>query len=338
MQHQGVLQLLSVVVPAFNEEDVLEAFHERLLRVLAEVNMRYEVVYVNDGSTDSTMSVMRRLREESRVVGIVDLSRNFGKEIALTAGLDVAEGDAVIVIDADLQDPPELIPSLIERWHEGFDVVYAKRTRRLGESLLKRVTAHVFYRFMQSIGQVKIPEDTGDYRLLSKRAVSALKQLRERHRFMKGLFSWIGYRQTSIPYERDPRFAGETKWNYWRLWNLALEGITSFTTAPLRMSTYLGVFTAAGAFLYGTYMIIKTLLFGNPVAGYPSLIVVMLFLGGVQLMAIGVMGEYVGRIFNESKLRPLYLVNEFIEPERGTSADESTESDSIRSPQGVASL
>lgn len=330
--------MLSVVVPAFNEEDVLEAFHERLLRVLAEVNMRYEVVYVNDGSTDSTMSVMRRLREESRVVGIVDLSRNFGKEIALTAGLDVAEGDAVIVIDADLQDPPELIPSLIERWHEGFDVVYAKRTRRLGESLLKRVTAHVFYRFMQSIGQVKIPEDTGDYRLLSKRAVSALKQLRERHRFMKGLFSWIGYRQTSIPYERDPRFAGETKWNYWRLWNLALEGITSFTTAPLRMSTYLGVFTAAGAFLYGTYMIIKTLLFGNPVAGYPSLIVVMLFLGGVQLMAIGVMGEYVGRIFNESKLRPLYLVNEFIEPERGTSADESTESDSIRSPQGVASL
>src|SRR5690606_3922619 len=238
-------------------------------------------------------------------------SRNYGKEIAVTAGLDIADGDAVVVIDADLQDPPELIPELVRQWRAGFDVVYAKREAREGESVLKRSTAYLFYRVMQSISRVKIPEDTGDYRLLSRRAVEALRSFREQHRFMKGLFTWIGYPQRAVPYRRECRHAGKTKWGYWKLWNFALEGITSFTTAPLRISTYLGLLTALAAFAYGAFIAVRTLLFGNPVAGYPSLITIMLFLGGVQLTAIGVLGEYVGRIFNETKRRARYFVNKY---------------------------
>ncbi len=301
--------VLSVVVPAYNEQEVLPEFHERLSRVLDGIDMDAEIVYVNDGSQDETLAILQRLHEADRRVAVLDLSRNFGKEIALSAGLQHARGDAVVVIDADLQDPPELIPKLIEEWQNGYDVVYARRSERAGETLLKKSTAHLFYRLMQKLGEVKIPEDTGDFRLLSRRAVDALNSLGEQHRFMKGLFAWIGYKQKPVLYQRDPRHAGESKWNYWKLWNLALEGITSFTTAPLKFATYLGLVTALGAFGYGTYMIIKTLLVGNPVPGYPSLIVIVLFLGGVQLMAIGVLGEYVGRIFTETKRRPLYFVN-----------------------------
>jgi glycosyltransferase involved in cell wall biosynthesis len=308
MKHDA---LISVVVPAYNEQEVLGEFHRRLVAVLAQLPMRREVVYVNDGSSDTTLAVMHSLREADGSVCVVDLSRNFGKEIALTAGLDHARGDAIIVIDADLQDPPELIPELVKHWQQGCDVVYAKRMKRLGESALKRLTAYGFYRVMQSMGRVKIPEDTGDFRLLSRRALDALKQLREQHRFMKGLFTWIGYQQHAVPYQRDSRFAGVTKWNYWKLWNLALEGITSYTIAPLKISTYIGLFTAFGAFAYGTYIVIRTMIFGNDVPGYPSLLTVMLFLGGVQLMAIGVLGEYVGRIFNETKNRPLYLLSSY---------------------------
>lgn len=301
--------LISIVVPAYNEQEVLGEFHRRLVAVLDPLPLRREIVYVNDGSTDTTLLVMNTLREADRSVCVIDLSRNFGKEIALTAGLDHALGAAAIVIDADLQDPPELIPELLEHWQRGCDVVYAKRLARHGESAFKRATAFLFYRVMQSMGRVKIPEDTGDFRLLSRRALDSLKTLREQHRFMKGLFTWIGYKQQSVPYQRDSRFAGETKWNYWRLWNFALEGITSFTIAPLRISTYLGLLTAAGAFFYGAYMVVKTLLYGNDVPGYPSLMTVMLFIGGVQMTAIGILGEYVGRIFNETKHRPLYLLN-----------------------------
>jgi glycosyltransferase involved in cell wall biosynthesis len=274
--------------------------------------MECEIIYVNDGSTDDTMIVLTSIRNSDKRVAIMDLSRNFGKETALTAGLHKAVGDAVVVIDADLQDPPELIPRLVEEWQQGYDVVYAQREARAGESLLKKSTAHAFYRIMQRVGRVKIPEDTGDFRILSRRAVDALNTLEERHRFMKGLFSWIGYRQKGVPYRRESRYAGKTKWNYWRLWNLAIEGITSFTTAPLVIATYFGLITAIVAFAFGIYMIIDTLLFGNPVAGYPSLIVVVLFLGGIQLIAIGLLGEYIGRIFNETKQRPLYFVNEFL--------------------------
>jgi glycosyltransferase involved in cell wall biosynthesis len=273
--------------------------------------MRSEVIYINGGSRDSTLDIMRSLKSKDERVAILDLSRNFGKEIALTAGIDHTQGDAIVVIDADLQDPPELITKMVEHWKEGYDTVYAKRIKRDGESALKKLTSFLFYRLMQSIGRVQIPEDTGDFRILSRRAVDALKELREQHRFMKGLFTWIGFSQKAIPYERDPRYAGETKWNYWRLWNLALEGITSFTTVPLSYATYTGFITAFFSMLYGFYMIVRTVIFGNPVPGYPSLMVTVLFLGGVQLFAIGIVGEYLGRVFNETKGRPLYFVNEY---------------------------
>ena len=305
-------QLVSIVVPAFNEEAVLPQFHQTITGVLADQPYDFEIAYINDGSTDGTLDVIRQLRDSDEKVTLIDLSRNFGKEIALSAGLEKAAGDAVVVIDADLQDPPELIPELIAEWQNGYDVVYAQRTHRKGESLLKRTTAHFFYRVIQRVSKITIPEDTGDFRILSRRAVNALNTFNEQHRFMKGLFAWIGYRQKAVLYERDPRQAGETSWSYWKLWNFALDGITSFTIAPLKISTYLGLLTAAGAFTYGIYMVIETLIYGNPVPGYPSLIVIVLILGGVQLTAIGILGEYLGRIFNETKRRPLYFVNEYL--------------------------
>jgi polyisoprenyl-phosphate glycosyltransferase len=301
---------VSVVVPAYNEEEVLPELQKRLSAVLESMDVGWEIVYVNDGSTDKTLEVLNGFAGPR--VAVIDLSRNFGKEIAMTAGLDHARGDAVVVIDADLQDPPELIPELVRKWREGFDVVYARRTARDGETYLKRSTAKLFYRVIQSISRVRIPEDTGDFRLLSRRAVEALKSLREHHRFMKGLFAWIGYPQVAVYYRRDARFAGETKWNYWRLWNFALEGITSFSIAPLKIATYFGLLTAAGAFLFAAIVIYKTLVYGDPVQGYPSLMVVVLFLGGVQLISLGMIGEYLGRMFNETKQRPLYLVNRYL--------------------------
>ncbi|MHB8472634.1 MAG: glycosyltransferase family 2 protein [Gammaproteobacteria bacterium] len=310
--HVPPLTLLSVVAPARDEQDVLVEFHARLTPVLDSLTANWEIIYVNDGSTDSTLALMESLHATDARVAIVDLSRSFGKEIALSAGLDHARGDAVIVIDTDLQDPPELIPELIQQWQSGHDVVYAQRRTRAGESMLRCATAHVFYRLLQHAGRVQVPIDTGDFRLLSRRAVDALKQLREQHRYMKGLFAWIGYPQIAVPYEREARFAGQTKWNYRALVHLAMEGITSFTTRPLRLATYLGLISAAVAFVYGTVMIVKTLIYGNAVPGYPSLMVVVLFLGGVQLVAIGIMGEYLGRMFDESKQRPLYFVKRYI--------------------------
>jgi len=303
---------LSIVVPAYNEQEVLPEFHRRVTAVVDALAADVELVYVNDGSSDDTLAVLHNLKRQDARVAIVDLSRNFGKEIAMTAGLDHAHGDAVVIIDADLQDPPELIPQLIQHWREGFDVVYARRTSRAGETLLKKATAHLFYRLMQRVSRVQIPPDTGDFRLLSRRAVEALSGLREQHRFMKGLFAWIGYPQKAIFYERDARYKGVSKWNYLGLWNFALEGITSFSTLPLHVATYLGLITALGAFLYGLFIVADTLLFGNAVPGYPSLLVVVLFLGGIQLMALGVIGEYLGRMFDETKKRPLYLLKGYL--------------------------
>lgn len=308
--------LLSVVVPAYNEQEVLPEFHRRLSAVFDGLDMDAEVVYVNDGSRDETLTVLNRLRGVDPRVAIVDLSRNFGKEIAMAAGLDHAKGDAVVVIDADLQDPPELIPEFIKYWREGFDTVYAKRTEREGESFIKKATASAFYRVIQRMSRVRIPEDTGDFRLLSRRAVDALGQMKEQHRFMKGLFAWIGFPQKALPYKRDPRYAGETKWNYWKLWNFAIEGITSFSIAPLKVATYAGVMIAFAAFLYAVFIIYKTLMFGESVAGYPSLMVTVLFLGGIQLIGLGIIGEYVGRMFDETKKRPLYLIQEFAPSQR----------------------
>lgn len=304
--------LISIVVPAYNEQDVLAEFYHRLSDVLAKLEQHFEIIFINDGSTDETLPLLQQLRQQDPRIAIIDLSRNFGKEIALTAGLHKTNSDAVVVIDADLQDPPELIPELIREWQSGYDAVYAQRKQRTGESFVKKSTAHLFYRTMRLIGHLDLPMDTGDYRILSRRAVQALNTCQERNRFMKGLFAWIGFKQKAVQYERDVRYAGTTKWSYWRLWNFALDGITSFTTAPLRVATYIGLFTALAAFGYGLLIIIRTLIFGNPVPGYPSLIVIVLFLGGIQMMAIGVLGEYIGRIFGETKQRPLYFINEYL--------------------------
>jgi len=301
---------LSVVVPAYNEEEVLPEFHRRLAAAMEGIGLPWEVVYVNDGSRDGTLPLMLSLKAADPRVAVVNLSRNFGKEIALTAGLDHARGaEAIIVTDADLQDPPEVIADLVAAWREGFDVVYAQRRVREGETWFKRASAAGFYRVMQKIGgRVVLPKDTGDFRLMSRRSVDALLQLREQHRFMKGLFAWVGFPSRAVLYDRAPRAAGTTKWNYWKLWNLSIEGITGFTVAPLKIATYLGLVTALFALFYAGVIVFRTLVWGNPVAGYPSLMAVTLFLGGVQLTTLGIIGEYLGRVFNESKGRPLYIV------------------------------
>jgi glycosyltransferase involved in cell wall biosynthesis len=303
--------MLSIVVPCFNEAAGIAAFHARLAAVMHGLGRPWEVVYVNDGSEDATLARLEALHEADPHVAVVNLSRNFGKEIATTAGLDHCGGDGVVVIDADLQDPPELIPELVAAWQDGFDMVYAQRRSRQGETWLKRATSKSFYRMMQRVGRVKLPLDTGDYRLMSRRALDALLQLREQHRFMKGLFAWVGYPSKAVLYDRDPRTAGESSWSYWRLWNLALEGITGFTVLPLKLATYFGLFVALGAMVYGGFLVLRTLLHGSEVPGYPSLMLVVLFMGGVQLMTLGVIGEYLGRVFNETKRRPLYFVERF---------------------------
>ncbi len=309
---------LSIVVPVFNEEDVLPEFNRRLQGVMKGVGKSYEVVYVDDGSFDSTSEIIERISEQDDNCSRVYLSRNFGKEVAMTAGLDYSRGQAVIVIDADLQDPPEVIPELVSVWKEGFDVVYAKRTDRDGETWLKKCTAFLFYRVIRKVSDVDIPEDTGDFRLLSRRAVEAVKVLPERHRFMKGLFSWVGFERKAVHYHRECRAAGTSKWGYWKLWNFALEGITAHTTIPLKISSYLGGFIAFLSFLYALWVVGEKLVLGNEVAGYPSIMVVVLFLGGVQLMSLGVIGEYLARMFDEVKQRPLYFVKTYCPSRRGS--------------------
>ena len=302
---------LSIVVPAFNEAANLGRLHERLVAVLDGMGESWELVLVNDGSTDATLDAMQRLRAADDRVAIVNLSRNFGKEIATTSGLDHARGQAVILMDADLQDPPELIPELVAAWRRGFDNVYAQRRARAGETWLKRATAAAFYRVLARTGPVVVPRDTGDFRLISRRVVVALGELRERHRFMKGLFAWVGFPSCAVPYDRAARASGTSAWSYWKLWNLALEGITGFTTAPLRVATYFGLTISAGAMVYLVQLVVRTLVFGNEVPGYPSLLAVVLLLGGAQLVTLGVIGEYLARVFNEVKGRPLYVVEQF---------------------------
>ncbi len=317
--------LLSIVCPAYNEEDGLADFHRAIRKAMAALDQPFEVVFVNDGSSDGTLGLMRKLRARHPNTAIVDLSRNFGKEIALTAGLDAARGDAVVVIDADLQDPPELIGVLIDGWREGFDVVYAQRRARNGETWLKKTTARLFYRLLRHAGPVGLPENVGDFRLMSRKAVDAVCALRERHRFMKGVFAWVGFPTKAVAYDRAPRASGSTKWSYWKLWNLSIEGVTSSTLAPLKISTYLGFTVAGAAFLLGVFFLLKKLIFGDPVQGYSSLVVVILFLGGVQLSVLGVIGEYLGRVFNETKNRPLYFVNAFEGAEGGRAGEADAE-------------
>lgn len=313
--HNSKQQCVTIVVPVFNEAEVLEETFERLRSVLNDTGQRFEIVFVDDGSKDGSRALLKSIQAAHPQVLVVLLSRNFGKEYALTAGLDFASGDAVIMIDADLQDPPEMIPQMLDKWQQGFDVVTMRRIKREGETVAKRSSAWLFYRLLNRISDVEIPPDTGDFRLLSARAVRAIRQMPERVRYMKGIFAWIGFEQTEITYERSSRAAGHTKWGYLRLFRLALDGITAFSTVPLRLASYLGFVTAMLAFGYGLWTVIKTLVYGDPVAGFPTLMTSILFLGGVQLMAIGLLGEYLGRLFTESKNRPHYLVSEVLRDE-----------------------
>jgi glycosyltransferase involved in cell wall biosynthesis len=303
---------LSLVVPAYNEEKVIDIFFERTVSVLSKIDENFEIIVVDDGSCDATAELVKNHHLNDSRIKLIQLSRNFGKEIAMTAGLDLAAGEVVVIIDADLQDPPELIPKLVEKWSEGYDSVFATRTVREGETFFKKMTASCFYRVINMLSRVQLPANTGDFRLLSRRTVEAIRLLRERHRFMKGIFSWVGYKQTCVPYVREPRAAGETKWSYWRLWNFAIEGISSFSYIPLQTASYLGVLVAFLSFCYGTFLIFRTLIVGVDVPGYPSLMVTVLFLGGVQLIFLGMIGEYLGRMSNEAKKRPLYLVQDLV--------------------------
>ena len=301
---------LSIVVPIHNEGPGLEGFFARLLPALAETGGNFEIICVDDGSSDDTVARLLNIRERVANLKVLTLSRNFGKDIALSAGLDHACGGAVIPIDADLQDPPELIPKMVAKWREGFDVIYATRERRKSESLIRRTTARYFYRIFDLITDVPIPADTGDFRLLDRRVVDVLVRLPERTRFMKGLFAWVGFRQTAIKFDRPGRNAGGSRWTYWRLWNFALDAITSFSSLPLKIWSYLGVVVSIFAFGYALFLAGLKLVRGIDVPGYASIMVAVLFFGGVQLITLGIIGEYLARMYNEVKGRPLYLVRQ----------------------------
>jgi glycosyltransferase involved in cell wall biosynthesis len=299
---------LSIVVPVFNEEDAVPLFVPAVQDALRGVeDVALEFVFVNDGSSDGTLKALLALRASTPEVCVIDLSRNFGKEAALTAGLEHSTGDIVVPMDIDLQDPPGLLPEMIERWRDGSDVVLARRTSRDADSALKRWSAAVFYRMHNLVSEPRIVENVGDFRLMDRAVVNVLRHLPESHRFMKGLFAWVGFPSATVDYERPVRSAGSSKFNGWRLWNLALEGVTSFTTAPLRIWTYIGGITALGSIAYGTYLILRTVIQGVVVPGYASVFVAVVFLGGLQLIGIGVLGEYLGRTYIESKGRPIYI-------------------------------
>jgi glycosyltransferase involved in cell wall biosynthesis len=308
-------RLVSIVAPFHNEEEAVGPFYEALSNVLDGVaDFRFEVICVDDGSRDESLPKLVSLIDRDPRFSVIELSRNFGKEAALTAGFDAAKGDAVIPIDADLQDPPELIPALIAAWRKGADVVLARRRNRDSDSFLKRTTAKLFYRVHNRLSQVRIPQDVGDFRLIDKLVLEALKQLPERQRFMKGLFAWLGFKTATIEYTRKPRKAGTTKYSWSSLLNLSLEGLTSFSTAPLRLCTYVGGIIAAITLFYAGFIVLRTLIQGVDVPGYASLLVAVLFLGSLQLIGIGLLGEYVGRIYMETKQRPRYLVRKIHKP------------------------
>ena len=306
------MKKVTIIIPAYNEEESLPLLYDRLNKVISELkDYEFEMLFINDGSKDKTLEIIKRLRSQDARVSYVDFSRNFGKEVAMIAGLDYAKGDCVIFIDADLQDPPELIPELIKYWKQGYDDVYARRNSRKGETFLKKFTSKMYYKVLQSVTRVEIQKDTGDFRLLDRRCVNALKKLRESQRCSKSMFSWIGYNKKEVLFDRDPRVAGETKWNYKKLIDLAIDGITSFTTSPLRISTYLAIPTFAILFIYFIYVIIKCIVQSVTVQAFQAIILLVLFFSGIQIMLFGIMGEYLGRIFNETKNRPLYFIKEY---------------------------
>lgn len=301
---------LSIIAPMYNEEKNIDYFFKKLLLILNKLNMSYEIICINDGSTDNTLEELIKFHKENPFIKIINFSRNFGKEIALTAGLRYSRGKAVIPIDADLQDPPELIERLIAKWRENYDVVYAVREKRYGETFMKRLTANLFYRFINSFSETPIPKNSGDFRLLDRRVVEVLNRIPERTRFMKGLFAWVGFKQTGIPFDRQPRHLGKTKWSFWKLWNFALDGITLFSTAGLKFWSYVGIVISILSFAYALFLISLVLIFGRDVPGYASIMVTILFLGGLQLISLGILGEYLGRVYAEVKQRPLYIISD----------------------------
>ena len=330
--------LVGIVVPVHDEADVLAAFHARLGDALAGADFDWHVLYVDDGSRDATWSIVRAIAaRESRARG-VRLTRNFGKDLALTCGLELVEGHAVVPIDADLQDPPELIPALVARWRQGdVALVDAVRRSRSGEGWFRRASAHVFYRVMGRLSQVPVRADLGDFRLLDRRAVEAFKRLPERTRFVKGLFAWIGMPRAEIAYDRAPRVAGRSSWSYWRLWNFALDGILSHSSVPLRVWTYGGAAIALAALAFALYRVVRTLVWGVDVPGYASIMVAILFIGGVQILSIGVLGEYIGRIYEETKRRPLYLVDETAGGDVAPASEDPTSPGVPQAPQASTS-
>ena len=306
------MKSITLLIPAYNEEQVLPALYDRITQLAKnESDYKFEFLFVNDGSQDMTLEIIKDYAEKDDRVSYVNLSRNFGKEIAMIAGIDHVESDALVIVDADLQDPPELIPEMIKLWDNGYDDVYAKRRSREGESWLKKFTSEMYYKLLQQVTHVPIQEDTGDFRLLDKRVIESIKQFRESQRNAKAIFSQVGFNKKEILYDRDPRAAGETKWSYVKLLDLAISGITSFTTAPLRVASVLGIVISLVSFVYILYLLVRPLFGVSTGEGYSSLMAVILFMGGVQLLSLGIIGEYIGRIFNETKKRPLYLVEEY---------------------------
>lgn len=307
------MPVVSLIVPMYNEEDNIDHFISTVEPILKSTNKTFEIICINDGSSDFTLAKLLQKKETCPFLKVIDLSRNFGKEAALTAGLSAAKGDAIIPIDADLQDPPELILQMIEQWEAGYEVVLAQRTDRTADGKLKRATSYLFYKLQSKLSHIPIMENVGDFRLLDKKVVTALNRLPERQRYMKGLFAWAGFKTTVIPYVRKERAYGHTKWNYWKLWNFALDGITSFSTWPIRVWTYIGILVSSFSFFYALFIIIKTFFFGVDMPGYASMMVTLLFLSGLQFISLGILGEYMGRIFTETKQRPIYIVREFHE-------------------------
>ena len=314
---------ISLVVPVLNEEDAIGPFIARVSEVASDLPYRIEFVFVNDGSFDSTLEVLRKYSVTENIL-VLNFSRNFGKEAALTAGIEHATGDAIIPIDVDLQDPPILIANMVKEWERGFDVVLARRIDRSTDGWLKRKTAEWFYQINNALSDTPIPDNVGDFRLMDRRVVEAIKTIGERRRFMKGIFAWVGYKSTILNYVREERAHGKTKFSGWRLWNFGLEGITSFSTAPLRIWTYLGTVVSAFAISYAVFILIRTLLYGKDLPGYASIMIAILFFAGVQLIGIGVLGEYVGRIYIESKKRPLYILEGVYRNGENTSLDSSS--------------
>ena len=306
------MKKISIIVPAYNEEESLPFLYERLTKLIDSIeNYEFEVLFINDGSKDRTLKLIKEIRQKDERFCYVNLSRNFGKEVAMMAGLDYAKGEAVIFIDADLLDPPELIPELINYWEEGYDDVYAKRKSREGETFFKKFTSKLYYQVLQKLSKVEIQKDTGDFRLLDRRCVNALRKLRESQRCSKSMFSWIGYKKKEVLFDRDARVAGKTKWNYKKLVDLAIDGITSFTTSPLRLSTYISIPTFITLGVYFIYVIAKSCIIKEAIQAYQAIILLILFFSGIQILLFGIVGEYLGRIFNETKNRPLYLVDEY---------------------------